>query len=57
MALEHFLPSVQPQFFLERTGTSSEQSLVEFHTILLEEHLQVVLETLALEICSSSLQN
>jgi hypothetical protein len=38
------LPSIQPQPLSEWTRTSSEQSLAEFYTILLEEHLQVVLE-------------
>jgi hypothetical protein len=50
---DHLLPSIQPQSFLELTHTSSEQSLMEFYTILLEEHLQVALETLEVGICSS----
>jgi hypothetical protein len=53
MGLDQLLPSVQPQFFLERTGTSSEQSLTEFYTILLEKHLQVALEMFEVGICSS----
>jgi hypothetical protein len=44
MVLGHLLPSVQPQPFLDRTRASFEQSLVEPHTILLEEHLQLALE-------------
>jgi hypothetical protein len=35
MVLDHLLPSVQPQSFLEWTRTSFEQSLAEFYTILL----------------------
>jgi hypothetical protein len=53
MVLDHFLPSVQPQSFLEWTRTSFEQSVVEFYTILLEKHLQVTLEMLEVGICSS----
>jgi hypothetical protein len=53
MVLGHLLPSVQPQSFLKWTRTSYEQSLVEFYTNLLEEHLQVALEMLEVEICSS----
>jgi hypothetical protein len=52
-----FLPSVQLQSFLEWTHTSFEQSLEEFYTIHLVEHLQVALEMLDVGICSSSLQN
>jgi hypothetical protein len=52
MVLDNLLPSVQPQSFLEWTHTSSEQSLVEFYTILLEEHLKVALVMLEVEICS-----
>jgi hypothetical protein len=52
MVLDHLLPSIQPQFFLEWTRTSFEQSLAEFYTILLEEH-PVALEMLAVRICSS----
>jgi hypothetical protein len=48
----HLLPSVQPQSCLEWTRTSLEQSLAEFFTILLEEHLQVALEMLEVGICS-----
>jgi hypothetical protein len=40
---------------LEWTHTSFEQSLAEFYTILLEEHLQVTLELLEVGICSSLL--
>jgi hypothetical protein len=47
------LPSVQPQFFLECTHASFEQSLKEFITILVEEQLQVALEMLEVGICSS----
>jgi hypothetical protein len=46
MVLVHLLSSVQLQSFLEWTHTSFEQSPVEFCTILLEEHLPVVLEML-----------
>jgi hypothetical protein len=46
MVFDHLLPSVQPQSFLEWTHTSFEQSLAEFYTIPLEEHLQVALEIL-----------
>jgi hypothetical protein len=53
MVLDLFLSSVEPQHFLEWTRTSSEQSLVEFYTVLFEEHLQVALEMLAVGICSS----
>jgi hypothetical protein len=45
--------TVRQQFFLEWTRTSFEQSLVEFYTILNEEHLQVALEMLEVVICSS----
>jgi hypothetical protein len=34
-------PSVQPQSFLKWIRTSFEQSLAEFYTFFLEEHLQV----------------
>jgi hypothetical protein len=40
------LSSGQPQSFLEWTCANFEQSLAEYHTILLEEHLQVALEML-----------
>jgi hypothetical protein len=46
MVLGHLLPSIQPQSFLEWTPTSFEQSLPEFYTIHLEEHLQVALQML-----------
>jgi hypothetical protein len=52
MVLDHLLPSVQPQSFLEWTRASFEQYLAEFYTILPEEH-QVMLEMLEVEICSS----
>jgi hypothetical protein len=39
--------------FLEWTRTSFKYSLAEFYTILLEEHLQVVLEMLEVRISSS----
>jgi hypothetical protein len=35
------MPSAQAHSFLEWTRTSLEGSLVEFYTILLEEHLEV----------------
>jgi hypothetical protein len=40
MMFNQILPSVQPQSFLEWTLTSFEQSVAEFYTIYLEEHLQ-----------------
>jgi hypothetical protein len=46
MVLDHLLPSIQLQAFLEWTRTSFEQSVAEFYTILLEEHLEVALEML-----------
>jgi hypothetical protein len=46
MVLTHFLPSIEMKSFLVWTCTSFEQSLAEFYTILLEEHLQVALEML-----------
>jgi hypothetical protein len=42
MLLNHLLPSVQLQS-LEWSRTSFEQSLMEFYTTLLEEHIQVAL--------------
>jgi hypothetical protein len=51
--LDKLLPSVQQQSFLEWTPASFEQSLAEFYTTLLEEHLQVALEMLEVGICSS----
>jgi hypothetical protein len=58
MVLDHLLPSVQQLSFLEWTGTSFEQSLAGFYTILLEEHLQVALEMFDVGTCwSLSLQN
>jgi hypothetical protein len=53
MVLDHLLPSIEPQSFLEWIHTGSEQSLAEFYTILHEEHLQVTLEMSEAEICSS----
>jgi hypothetical protein len=38
--------------FLEWTRTSFEQSLAQFYTRLLEEHLQIVLQMLDMAICS-----
>jgi hypothetical protein len=52
MVLDHLVPSVQPQTFLEWTHTSFEKSLEEFYTILLEEHLQVALGMLDVGIYS-----
>jgi hypothetical protein len=43
MVLDHILPSVQPQNFLEWTLTSLEQSPTKCYTIILEERLQVAL--------------
>jgi hypothetical protein len=48
--LNHLLPSVQLQFFLEWTHTSFEQSLMEFYATLLEEHIQVALEMMEMGI-------
>jgi hypothetical protein len=53
MVLDHLLPLVQPHCFLEWTRTSLEQSLTEFYTILLEEHVEVGLKMLDVGICSS----
>jgi hypothetical protein len=53
MVLDHLLPSIQPKSFFECTPTSFEQSLAEFYTILLEEHLQVALEMLEVGMYSS----
>jgi hypothetical protein len=53
MVLDLIVPSIQAQSFLEWTRTRFEQSLAEFYTILLEEHLQVALEVLEMGICSS----
>jgi hypothetical protein len=53
VALDDLLPSIQPQSFLEKTRTSFEQFLAKFYTILLKEHLQVVLEMLEVGIHSS----
>jgi hypothetical protein len=53
MVLDHLLPSVQQQSFLEWTCASCEQSLAEFYTILFEKHLQIALEMLEVGICSS----
>jgi hypothetical protein len=53
MVLDHRLPSIQPHSFLECTPTSYEQSLVEFYTILLEEHFQIALQMLKVGISSS----
>jgi hypothetical protein len=56
--LNQLLTSLQPQLFLEGTRASFKQSVSEFHTILLEEHLQVALEMLEWEsVRHSSLQN
>jgi hypothetical protein len=52
MVFKHLLPSVQLQS-LEWARTSFEQSLVEFYTILLDEHLQVALEMLEMGMYSS----
>jgi hypothetical protein len=53
MGLEHLLPSIQPQSFLEWTRTSFEQSVTELYTSILEERLHVALEMLEVGICSS----
>jgi hypothetical protein len=51
--LGHLLLSINQQSFLEWTHSSLEQSLEEFYTILLVEHLQVVVEMLNMGISSS----
>jgi hypothetical protein len=51
--LDNLLSSLQQQSFFECTPTSFEQSLAEFYTILLEEHLQVASEILEVGISSS----
>jgi hypothetical protein len=53
MALDHLLPSVQPQAFLEWTHTRFKQSLAEFYTNLLEDYIDDVLEMLEVGTCSS----
>jgi hypothetical protein len=53
MVLDHVLSSMQLQFFLEWTYKCLQQSLAEFYTILLQEHLQVTLEMLEVKISSS----
>jgi hypothetical protein len=53
MVLDHLLFSLQPKSFLEWTLTNFEESLAEFYTFLLEEHLQDVLYMLEVIICSS----
>jgi hypothetical protein len=53
--LDHLLPSIQQQAFLEWSHVSFEQPLEEFYTVLLEEHLQVALAILEVGICSSLL--
>jgi hypothetical protein len=50
MALDHLLPSLQPQS-LEYTHTSFEQSLAEFYAIRPDEHLQVDLEMKKVGFC------
>jgi hypothetical protein len=53
MVLDHLLPSVPLQSFMKWACTSFEQSLAEFYTILLEEHLNVALQMLVVGICCS----
>jgi hypothetical protein len=50
--LNHFLPSILPQSFLEWSRTSFKQSVAEFYTIL-EEHLQVASDMMEMGISSS----
>lgn len=50
IVLDHLLPAIQAQSFLE--WTCLEQSLEEFYTILLEELLQIAFELLEVGICS-----
>jgi hypothetical protein len=58
MVLDQILPSIQLQSFLECTSTSFEQSPAEFYTVLLEEDVQIALETLKWEsVPPFSLQN
>jgi hypothetical protein len=52
MVLDYILHLKQAKYFLEWTHTSSEQFLMEFYTILLEEHPQVALQMLEVGICS-----
>jgi hypothetical protein len=54
MILDHVSLPIKPQFFLEWTHASFEQSLKECHVILLEEHFHVALELLELGISSST---
>jgi hypothetical protein len=41
MVLDHLLPSIQPESFLEWTRTSFVQSLADIYTPILQEHLHV----------------
>jgi hypothetical protein len=50
--VDHLLPSLEPQAFLELTRTNFEEVIAEFYTILHDEHLQIALEMLEMEICS-----
>jgi hypothetical protein len=50
--MDHPLPSIQRQSFLEWTRTGFEQSIEEFFAIPFEEHLQVALEILEVGIRS-----
>jgi hypothetical protein len=53
MVLDHLWLSIQLQSFLEWTHTSIKQSLAEFDTVLLEEHIQITSEMLEVVICSA----
>jgi hypothetical protein len=55
VVLDHPLSSIQLQSFLEWTCSSFEESLAEFYTILIEEHLKVALEILEVGTYSSRL--
>jgi hypothetical protein len=50
MVLDHLLASIQLQSFFEWTRTSFELSLAELHNVFLEEHLQVALEMLEVDL-------
>jgi hypothetical protein len=56
MVLEHLLPSVRPQSFLEWTHARVEPSLEDFaFSILLEERVEVGLEMLEVGNCPHTL--
>jgi hypothetical protein len=51
MGLDHVLPSAGSHSVLEWAIASFEQSLEEFHIILLDEHFRVALEMLEVSVC------